>query len=161
VAQNPDPALELTSIAGVTRTLDDWATVFNLAIVLLPARPEAAAWVPVIDRIYATFGDSDVRTTVCVAANEAITRRILGDTADRWLTFCDPDQRLASALALERLPAFVHLRQDTTLVAAAQGWSVTEWQRVSDELAKKEHWTSPRIAAPGNPRPTPGWALSA
>jgi hypothetical protein len=161
VAQNPDPALELTSIAGVTRTLDDWATVFNLAIVLLPARPEAAAWVPVIDRIYATFGDSDARTTVCVAANAAITRRILGDAADRWLTFCDPDQRLSSALGLERLPAFVHLRQDTTLVAAAQGWSVTEWQRLADELAKKEHWTSPRIAAPGNPRPTPGWALSA
>ena len=146
MAQNPDPALELTSIMGVTRTLDDWATVFNLAIVLLPARPEAAAWVPVIDRIYATLGDSDVRTTICVAANETITRRIIGDAGERWLTFCDPDQRLASALGLERMPAFVHLRQDTTLVAAAQGWSVTEWQRVADEVAKKEHWTSPRLS---------------
>jgi hypothetical protein len=161
VAQNPDPSLELTSITGVTRTLDDWATVFNLAIVFLPARPEAAAWVPVIDRIYATFGDSDVRTTVCVAANASITRRILGDAADRWLTFCDPDQVFASALALERLPAFVHLRQDTTLVEAAQGWSVSEWQRVADEIAKKEHWTSPIISAHGNPRATPGWALTA
>jgi hypothetical protein len=161
VAQNPDPSIELTSISGVTRTLDDWATVFNLAIVLLPPRPEAAAWVPVIDRIYATFGDSDVRTTVCVAANAAITRRIIGDAATRWLTFCDPDQRLASALGLERLPAFVHLRQDTTLVEAAQGWSVSEWQRVADEIATKEHWTSPIIAAQGNPRPTPGWALTA
>jgi hypothetical protein len=160
VAQNPDPALELTSIAGVTRTLDDWATVFSLAIVLLPARPEAAAWVPVIDRMYATLGDSDVRTTVCVAAGAPITRRIIGDAAERWLTFCDPDLRLASALGLERLPAFVHLRQDTTLVAAAQGWSVSEWQRVADEMAKKQHWISPRIAAPGNPRPTPGWALT-
>lgn len=161
MAQNPDPSLELTSITGVTRTLDDWATVFNLSIVLLPARPEAAAWVPVIDRIYATFGDSDVRTTVCVAATPAITRRILGDAANRWLTFCDPDQRFAAALGLERLPAFVHLRQDTSLVAAAQGWSPTEWQRVADEIAKKEHWTSPLIAAHGNPRPTPGWALTA
>jgi len=161
VAQNPDPSIELTSITGVTRTLDDWATVFNLAVVLLPARPEAAAWVPVIDRIYATLGDSDVRTTVCVAANVAITRRILGDAATRWLTFCDPDSRLATALGLERLPAFVHLRQDTSLVAAAQGWSATDWQRVADEIAQKEHWTSPIIAAPGNPRPTPGWALTA
>src|SRR5690348_10894454 len=73
VAQNPDPTLQLTSTRGVTRTLDDWATVFNLAIVLLPARPEAAAWVPVIDRIYQTFGDSDVRTTICVSANVSIT----------------------------------------------------------------------------------------
>ena len=107
---------------------------------------------PVIDRMYATLGDSDARTIVCVAANESITRRIIGDAAERWLTFCDPDQKLATALGLERLPAFVHLRQDTSLVAAAQGWSVSEWQRVADELAKKEHWTSPRISAPGNPR---------
>jgi hypothetical protein len=161
VAQNPDPTLELTSITGVTRTLDDWATVFNLAIVLLPGRPEASAWVPVIDRMYATLGDSDVRTIVCVGANPAITRRIIGDAADRWLTFCDPDQKLATSLALERLPALVHLRIDTTLVAAAQGWSVSEWQRVCDEIAKHEHWTSPRIAAPENPRATPGWALTA
>jgi hypothetical protein len=161
VATNPDPALPLTSITGVTRTLDDWATVFNLAIVLLPPRVEAAAWVPVIDRIYATFGDSDVRTTVCVAANESIARRILGDAADRWLTFCDPDGALASSLGLERLPAFVHLRQDTSLVNVAQGWSPSEWQRVADELAKRQHWTSPQIADPTNPRPTPGWALSA
>ena len=156
MAHNPDPTLELTSITGVTRTLDDWATVFNLAIVLLPARPEASAWVPVIDRMYATLGDSDVRTIVCVAANEAITRRIIGDAADRWLTFCDPDQKLATSLGLERLPAFVHLRQDATLVAAAQGWSVTEWQRLADQLAQHSHWTSPRISAPDNPRPTPG-----
>jgi hypothetical protein len=161
VAQNPDPSIELTSMTGVTRTLDDWATVFNLAIVLLPARPEAGAWVPVIDRIYATLGDSDVRTIVCVSANVSITRRIIGDLSERWLTFCDPEHRLASALALERLPAFVHLRQDTTLVSAAQGWSVSEWQRVADEIAKKEHWTSPRIASETNPRPTPGWELTA
>ena len=161
MAQNPDPSLELTSITGVTRTLDDWATVFNLAIVLLPDRPEAAAWVPVIDRMYATLGDSDVRTIVCVSAGVSITRRILGDASSRWLTFCDDGHRLASALGLERLPAFVHLRQDTSLVSAAQGWSPSEWQRVADEIAQKQHWTSPRIAAPGNPRPTPGWALSA
>src|ERR1044071_1320999 len=71
VAQNPDPALALTSLKGVTRTLDDWATVFNLAIVLLPARPEAGAWVKVIDRLYKTFGDSDVRTTICVSSTPA------------------------------------------------------------------------------------------
>ncbi len=48
MAQNPDPNLQLTSIKGVTRSLDDWATIFNLAIVLLPARAEASAWTPVI-----------------------------------------------------------------------------------------------------------------
>ncbi len=160
MAQNPDPSLALTSIKGVTRSLDDWCTTFNLAAVLLPARMEAAAWVPVIDRMYRTLGDSDVRTCVWVASTPAITRRIIGDLGDRYLTFCDPDHALASSLGLERLPAFVHLRQDTTLVSATQGWSVSEWQRVADEVARHVHWTAPVLAGPGNPPPTPGWELA-
>jgi hypothetical protein len=160
VAQNPNPQLALTSYKGVTRTLDDWATVFNLAIVLLPDRPEAAAFVPVIDRIFATFGDSDVRTIVCVPSTPAITKRILGDHVDRWLVWCDADGALAASLGLERLPAFVHLRQDTTLVTAAQGWSPTEWQKVADAIAKSQHWTSPVVSGRGDPAPTPGWPIA-
>jgi hypothetical protein len=160
VAQNPDPQLALTSLTGKTRSLDDWTTVFNLALVLLPDRPEARAFVPVIERIFATLGDSDVRTVVCVPSTRAVTRRILGDAADRWLVFCDPDATLATSLGLERFPAFVHLRQDTTLVAAAQGWSPTEWQKVVDDLARSQHWTSPQVAGRNDPPPTPGWPIA-
>ncbi len=160
MAQNPNPSIELTNLAGVTRTLDDWATNFNLAIVMLPARAEASAWTPIIQRIYATFGDSDVRTTVWVPSTAAIARRILGDTANDFLTFTDPDAALATSLGLERLPSFVHLRQDTTLVNCAQGWSVSEWQTVADGIAKHIHWTSPTISGAKGPRPTPGWALA-
>ena len=160
VAQNPDPNLPHTSIKGVTRSLDDWATVFNLAMVILPARAEASGFVPVVDRIFNTFGDSDVRTCVVVASNEAITRRILGEAADRFLVFCDPDDGLASSLGLERLPAFVHLRQDTSLVSAAQGWSPTEWQKVADEIARTQHWTSPLVSGRGDPPPSPGWPIA-
>ena len=138
VAQNPDPQLAMTSLTGATRTLDDWTTVFNLALVMLPDRPEARAFLPVIERIFATFGDSDVRTVVCVPSTAAITppdprrrrrpvARVRGSRRPRS----------PKSLGLERLPAFVHLRQDTTLVAAAQGWSPTEWQRVADEVAKQ------------------------
>jgi hypothetical protein len=160
VAQNPNPLLTITSYAGVTRTLDDWATVFNLAIIVLPDRPEGAAFVPVVDRIFATFGDSDVRTIICVPTTPAITKRILGDDAERWLVWCDADRTFVEGLGLERLPAFVHLRQDTTLVNAAQGWSPTEWQRVADEIAKHEHWTSPIVAGRGDPAPTSGWPIA-
>src|SRR6185436_15134693 len=66
VAKNPDPLLPITSYAGKTRTLDDWATVFNLAIVVLPDRPEGASFVGIVERIFVTFGDSDVRTIICV-----------------------------------------------------------------------------------------------
>ena len=160
VAQNPDPQLALTSLKGVTRTLDDWATVFNLAVVILPGRREASGFVPVVDRIFRTFGDSDVRTIVCVTSTPAITERILGDVTDRWLVFCDPDGTLATSLGLERLPAFVHLRQDTTLVTAAQGWSPREWQRVADNIAKTQHWTTPVVAGRNDPPPTPGWPVA-
>ena len=160
MAQNPDPQLQLTSLTGVTRTLDDWATVFNLAIVLLPPRPEASAFVPVIERLFATFGDSDCRTIVCVASTEPIARRILGDDAGRWLVWADPDAALPASLGLERLPAFVHLRQDTTLVTAAQGWSPTEWQKVADAIARAVHWTSPVVSRRGDPRPSPGWPIA-
>ncbi len=159
MAQNPDPNLQLTNVHGVTRSLDDWATTFNLAIVMLPARAEASAWNRVIDRIYATFGDSDVRTTIWVASTAAITRRILGELADRYLVFCDPDGTLATSLGIERLPAFVHLRQDTTLVGAAQGWSPSEWQKTADELARHVHWTSPAISTAGGPAASAGWAV--
>src|SRR3954449_1093133 len=132
VAKNPDPALELSNLQGVARSLDDWATIFNLAIIMLPARTEASAWNVVISRIYATLGDSDVRTTIWVPSTVAITRRILGDLADRYLVFCDADGALATSPLIARIPAFVHLRQDTSLVGAAQGWSPTEWQKIAD-----------------------------
>jgi hypothetical protein len=160
VAQNPDPQLALTSLSGTTRTLDDWTTVFNLALVVLPDRPEGRAFVPVIERIFATFGDSDVRTVVCVPSTAAVARRILGDAADRWLVFVDPEAALATSLGLERLPAFVHLRQDATLVTAAQGWSPTEWQKVADQVAKSQHWTSPQVAGRNDPPPGPGWPIA-
>lgn len=160
MAQNPDPQLQLTSLRGATRTLDDWATVFKLAIVILPPRPEAKAFVPVVERIFATFADSDVRTCVCVPSTAAVAERIVGPLAQRYLVFCDPDNALATSLGLERLPAFVHLRQDTSLVTAAQGWSPTEWQRVADEIARSVHWTSPVVAGRGDPPPSPGWPLA-
>ena len=116
MAKNPDPLLPITSYQGKTRTLDDWATVFNLAIVVLPDRPEGAAFLPVIERLFATFGDSDVRTIVCVPSAPAIAKRIMGDDVDKWLVWCDPERAFVTSLGLERLPAFVHLRLDTSLV---------------------------------------------
>ena len=160
MAQNPNPLLPITSYKGVTRTLDDWATVFNIALIVLPDRPEGASFVPVVDRIFATFGDSDVRTIVCVPSTKTITKRILGNAVDRWLVWCDSDRALIESLGLERLPAFLLLRQDTQLVTAAQGWSPTEWQKVADEIARKEHWTTPIVTKSGDPTPTPGWPVA-
>ncbi|HTK16711.1 MAG TPA: hypothetical protein VL769_09990 [Acidimicrobiia bacterium] len=160
MAKNPDPLLQITSYKGVTRTLDDWATVFNLAVIVLPDRPEGAAFVPVVERVFATLGDSDVRTIVCVPSTKAIAKRILGDAVDRWLVWLDPERAFVESLGLERMPAILMLRQDTSLVTAAQGWSPTEWQRVANEIARHEHWTTPLVAGRGDPAPTPGWPVA-
>jgi hypothetical protein len=157
VAKNPDPLLPITSYAGRTRTLDDWATVFNLAIVVLPDRPEGAGFVPIIERIFGTFGDSDVRTIICVPTTPAIAKRIVGSHIDDWLVWCDPERAFVDSLGLERLPAFVHLRQDTTLVATAEGWDPREWQRVAREVGKAMAWTVPEVTGAGDPPAAAGW----
>ena len=160
MAKNPDPTLALTNLAGRTRTLDDWATMFHLVLVVLPDRPEAVAWVPVAQRIFATFGDADCRAAFVVPSTPSVARRILDGAEADAMVFLDPDRALVTSLGLERLPAFVHLRQDTSLVTAAQGWSPTEWQRVADQIAKHEHWTSPVVTGRGDPAPTPGWPIA-
>ncbi len=160
MAKNPDPTLALTSSKGVTRTLDDWSTMFHLCLVILPDRPEAAAFVPIATRIFATFGDADCHVAYVVTGNSYVAARILGDAEAKVLTFCDDDKALVNSLGLERLPAFVHLRQNTTVVAAAEGWDPREWQRVAREVGKSLAWTVPEVSGPGDPRPTAGWPVS-
>ena len=160
MAKNPDPTLDLTDLAGTTRTLDDWLTMFHLCLVVLPDRPEAAAWRPVIDGIVKVLGDADCRVAVCVTGNESVTRRVLGDDADRYLVFVDPDRTFVRSLGLEHLPAFVHLRQDTSLVAAAEGWDVAAWQKIATGVAKAMKWSVPQLSKVGGPPPSPGWAVT-
>jgi hypothetical protein len=159
VAKNPDPNLKLASTKGVTRTLDDWSTMFHLCLVILPPRPEASAFIPIAERIFKVFGDADCRTALCVVGNEFIAKSVLGDAEQQYLSFVDADGELAASLGLTHLPAFVHLRQDTTLVAAAEGWDPAAWQAVAKQIGKSMAWSVPTVATPGDPPATPGWPL--
>jgi hypothetical protein len=161
VAKNPDPTLELITSKGVSRTLDDWSTMFQLCLVILPDRPEAAEWIPVARRIFGVLGDSDCRTAYVVTGTAQIAQRILGDEEDRQATFLDPDRTLVGSLGLEHLPAFVFLRQDTTVGASTEGWDPAEWQNVAREISKAMAWSVPDVAPPGEPIPTPsgGWKV--
>jgi hypothetical protein len=160
MARNPDPTLKLTSSKGVTRTLDDWCTMFHLCLVVLPDRPEASVFVPIAGRIFATFGDADCRVAFLVTGNEYIAARILGEAESEVLTFCDPDKAFVTSLGLERLPAFVHLRQNTTVGAVAEGWDAAEWQAVARELGKAMAWTVPEVGRAGDPPSFGGWPVS-
>jgi hypothetical protein len=157
MAKNPDPALKLTTSQGVTRTLDDWSTMFHLCLVVLPARTEAAAYVPVGLRLFSVFGDADCRFAFVVTGPESVAKRLLGDAESKVVTYVDPDRELVASLGLERLPAFVLLRQDTTLVTATEGWDPKDWQRVAREAGRLLAWTVPEVAAEGDPPPFAGW----
>jgi hypothetical protein len=159
MAKSPDPNVKLTSSKGVTRTLDDWSTMFHLCLVVLPPRPEAARFVPIARRIFQVFGDADCRTAYCVVGNEFIAKGVLGGAEDEALTLCDPDGEFVASLGLTHLPAFVHLRQDTSLAAVAEGWDPVEWQRVAKELAKAMDWSHPEVAGHGDPTPFAGWPV--
>ncbi len=161
MAKNPNPTLALATAAGVTRSVDDWTTMFHLCLVILPDRPEAARWIPVAQRIFAVLGDSDARTGYVVTGTPAIAERILDAEMDKAMVFVDPDRAFVTSLGLEHLPAFVHIRQDTSIGAAAEGWRPAEWQEVAREVAKAMAWSVPDVAPPGGevPAVTPGWAV--
>ena len=157
MAKDPDPTVELTTIRGVTRTLDDWTTTFHLAAIVLPGRPEAASFVRIGRRIAATLGGSDCRPAFVVVGNERAARRVLGATADDHLCFLDPEGAFVKSCGLARLPAFVHIRVDGTLAGAAEGWDPSAWDDTVERLAKEMAWTRPLIPAPGDPPPFSGW----
>ena len=157
MAKNPDPTLPLTNLAGTTRTLDDWTTMFHLVLVVLPDRLEGAEYVPIAERIFATFGDSDAKVAFLIPGPAPMANRLLEGARGRYSVYLDPDRALIAGLGLERLPALVHLRQDTTLANVAEGWDPKEWQRVARAIGKAMAWTHPEVARPGDPAPTPGW----
>ena len=161
MAKNPDPTLALSTAAGVTRSLDDWTTMFHLCLVILPDRPEAARWIPIGRRIFDVLGDSDARTAYVIPSTAPIAERILGDAAEQSMVFLDPDRALITSLGLAHLPAFVHIRQDTSVGAAAEGWNAAEWQKVAKEIAGAMAWSVPDVAPPGStiPAATAGWAV--
>lgn len=135
--------------------------MFHLCLVILPPRPEAARWIPVAKRIFATFGDTDCHCAFVVPGPASVAERVLGEVENEVLTFIDPDLELVHDLDLGRLPAFVHLRQDASLVADAEGWRASDWQRVARVVGKAMAWTVPEVAGPGDPPSTPGWPVSA
>ena len=157
MAKNPDPTLTLTTLTGVTRTLDDWTTTFHLVLVILPDDPRATDWIPVARRIFSVFGDSDARVAFVFPSTPAIARRVLDHHAAEQMVFVDPDRTFVEALGLTSLPAFVHLRQNATVAACAEGWNPTEWQQVAREIGRAMAWSTPEVSRPGDPAPTPGF----
>jgi hypothetical protein len=99
---------------------------------------------------------SDARVNFVVTCTAPEARDFLGPLADDFLVFIDPQRALVRALGLQSLPAFVFLRVDNTVQAAAEGWDPLEWRAVADAIARTTAWTRPALPINGDPGPFHG-----
>ena len=87
-------------------------------------------------------------------ADEA--KQFLGPLADQFLVFCDPDRTFVRGLGVATLPAFVFVRGDGSVQAAAEGWNPAEWRHVAKTIADNTSWMPPTIPGAGDPSPFHG-----
>lgn len=144
--------VQLSALGGETRTIEEWLTTFQLLTVVVDPYTHESAWIlETAGRILDHFKGADCRVAWTVTADETDTRRFLGPWADQFLTFADPDRMLASALSIERLPAFVYIRQDLAVVGQAEGWDPDEWEHIGALVGKVNSWSHPTLPKPGDP----------
>jgi hypothetical protein len=157
VATNPSLTTELNPIQGDARPLDQWLTTFPLALMVVDPFTHESSWIlDTARRVMAEYRESDCRMAwLCLGTDDQATE-FLGPLSEESLTFTDPDREMVKALGLETLPAFVILRQDGSVLAAAEGWDPQTWRSVSEALATITQWSKPAIPAPGDPVAYPG-----
>lgn len=144
--------LQLAPLDGEARPLSEWLTTFHLASVVLDPYTNESAWVlKTAVRILEELRGSHARVNFIVTANEDDAHAFLGPLTERFLVFCDPDRSVVSAMHLDQLPAFVFVRVDREVVAAAQGWNGAEWHAVAEAIASTTKWNVPTIPAQGDP----------
>lgn len=152
VAEQVPDSVSLTALSGDTATLDDWLTTFQLAVVVIDPFTSESSWLlETAGRLLTEFKGADCRVAWVVTADAADARTFLGPWADELLTFCDADRSFVKGVGLERLPAFVHLRQDRVVVSAAEGWDPAAWDTAIAELTKMMRWSRVEVPPPGAP----------
>ena len=152
--------LSITALGGEPRTLAEWVTTFHLAVVVIDPYTDQSAWIlSTAARILDDFVGADCRVGWLVASDADDARAFLGPLADRYLTLIDPDRAVVRGLGLERLPAFVHIRQDLAVVGASEGWHPPEWHSIAANLGKIMSWSHPLVPVPGDPSPFEGSAV--
>ncbi|KAA0233092.1 MAG: hypothetical protein EDR02_15055 [Actinobacteria bacterium] len=151
------PELELRPLNGGTRTAAEQLTMFHLVFAVIDPYTYESSWIlETAARILTNFFGADCRVAWLVTGDEKAAREFLGPLAESILTFVDPDREVVKALEISELPAFVHISQDLSIEASAQGWDPAEWREVAENLAEKMSWTRPVIPVDGDPVGYPG-----
>jgi hypothetical protein len=150
--------LTISEINGHQQTLSEWLTMFNLLAVVIDPYTHQSGWIlPTAGRLFNHYAEADIRCCFVVASDAEGAKSYLGPFGRDYLTLLDPDRALIGQLALESLPAMVHIHQDGTVGASAQGWQPREWSSVLDGVEEAMDWRSrPQLPQPGDPGPFEG-----
>ena len=160
MALSPLTQLLLAPLDGDPRPLSDWLTTFHLATVALDPYTNESSWIlETATRILNGFRGADVRVNFLVTADADGARSFLGQLADEFLVFIDPDRTVVKGLGLTLLPAFVFVRLDGTVHASAEGWNPIEWRNVAESIAEVTAWTKPVIPLVTDPLAFAGTAI--
>ncbi|MDP2293669.1 MAG: hypothetical protein Q8M22_21015 [Actinomycetota bacterium] len=147
----------LTTIGGESRPLEEWVTTFHLASVVLDPYTNESSWVlKTAVRVLDSFRGADVRVNLVLTCPAEEAKQFLGPLADQFLVFCDPDRTFVRGLGVATLPAFVFVRGDGSVQAAAEGWNSAEWRHVAKVIADNTSWIAPTIPVAGDPSPFHG-----
>ena len=161
MATDPPADLILAPINGEARTIAEWLVTFQLAVVVIDPFTNESAWLlETAGRVLTHFEGADCRVAFLVTGTTDEARSFLGPWADKVLTFADPDRAAVKGLGLNELPAFLQIRGDRKVVAAAEGWDPAEWQEVARSLAQANAWSAPLIPATTDPSPFAGSAAA-
>jgi hypothetical protein len=149
--------LVLAPLGAEARPLEEWLTTFHLATVVLDPYTNESSWIlGTATRILEGLRGADVRVNFLVTADEQDARTFLGPLVQEFLVFVDPDRTAVKALGLSELPAFLFIRVDGTVAAAAEGWTAGSWRAVADTITELTAWRSPDIPVIGDPGPFHG-----
>ncbi len=161
MATDPRADLPLAPINGDARTIAEWVTTFQLAAVIVDPFTNESAWIlDTAGRLLLHFREADCRVAFIVTGTAEEARQFLGPWADKVLTFADPGRDSVKALGLNELPAFVQVRGDLHVAAAAEGWDPEQWHQVALSLADNMSWSAPLVPAQGDPSPYAGSAAA-
>ena len=138
MATDPPADLTLAPINGEPRTIANWVTTFQLAAVVLDPYTNESSWIlATAARILEGLRGSDARVNFLVTADDSDTKVFLGPLVEEFLVFTDPERMAVKALGLTELPAFLFIRVDGTVVAAAEGWTAGSWRSVAQSSPRR------------------------
>ena len=157
MAKDPPADLVLTPLGGEPGPLSEWLTTFHLATVALDPYTNESAWIlPTATRILEGLRGSDARVNLLVTAPDDDARAFLGPLVKQFLVFVDADRTVVKALGLDTLPAFVFIRVDSTVPAAAEGWNPAHGGASPRRSPTTTAWQAPDIPIIGDPGPFHG-----